>query len=340
MRPKSAFLMIWVLSARLLWAQFDLLTPHEASTIVERLPPVVEAAKKLPCPILADATGDPWHSATFDVAVRAACRTSTGSSLIDRYVVDRRTGVVTTWGDNPSRVGDRSSEVLAEQLVTQARSRRLSMRESRCLALEAARSLPGWASPVDSITFVPWGASGSAETSFQLRHKSVTPPMEDAALLFVDPETGHVRNGGSFDEVMAPGLGELLAMLIALRSPPLLSDQDALSIVLKVPVLGLLPQRKDCSFIISSALTPEKAQIAAACDGQYLDRPRVVVNLRNGLVSDANTWETIDTPEASQLAGSLVSAVRDARLHLQKEIDTKCGGTDAALTGGKNPGTR
>lgn len=146
MRTTLAVLIIWARPAHFLWAQFDLLTPREASRIVEQIPAVLESAKTLACLPAADVSlPDPQQPVTVDVEI--GC-----DNFRDRYIVDRRTGAVTTWGDNPKDVGGRASEALAEQLVRQARSRVLTLRESRCVALEAAESLPGWAGTVGSTT--------------------------------------------------------------------------------------------------------------------------------------------------------------------------------------------
>jgi len=323
MRIMCAVPVIWILVAHLVWAQLDLLTPQEASQVAKQVPPVLEAAKELHCHTLAEVTGDPQRPVTVDVDVRCG-------SFHDRYVVNRRTGAVTAWGDSPSPVvGGRESQVLAEQLVAQARTRVLSLPESRCLAQEAPRSLPGWGDPARSITIQTLGREPfSPETLFQLRLKSLAPQTEDAVLLYVDPRTGHVRNVGAATEVMSASLGELLAKLIALRSPPLLSDQEALSIAVKMPALAEIAQRKNCSLIASSALTPEEAQIAPACDDHYLDGPRVAISLRDGTVSEAFTGKPIDAPEADMVARRLVSAAREARAHLQGEVNAQCGGSE------------
>jgi len=328
MRATSVVFIIGILAAHSLWAQLDLLTPDEASRIVKQIPRVVAAAERLPCPILADVTGDPEHAITFDVEVRAGCHTSMGSSLIDRYVVNRRNGAVTTWGDDPSKVGGRASEALAEELIRHARNRLLSVRESRCLALEAARGLPGWDDAPGSISIEPVASRGSPETVFHLSHKSLAPPVEARATLYVDPRTGHVRNEAAAAEVMSAGLGELLAKLIALRSPILLNARDALSVALRVPSLAEISRRKGCSLIASSESTPELSQVAPACDGHYVEGAGIAVNLRDGVVSDADTGKVIDAPEAALLASSLISAVHEARLHLQEEVDGKCGGSE------------
>jgi hypothetical protein len=275
--------------------------------------------------MLADVTlADPQDPAAMDVEVRAAC-----GSFHDRYVVDRRTGIVTTWGDNPQRAGGPASTSLAEKLLTVARTRVLSLRESRCLALEAARSLPGWEGADGSTTIQQQGAPPfSPETYFQLRRKSLDPPVEAVALLYVNPRTGHVQDGGSATEVVSPGLGELLAKMIALKFPPLLNNQNALLIALRVPALAAVLQRKGCSLIVNSELTPEVAIIAPACDGRYLDGPKIAVDLRDGLVSDADTKKPIDAQQADLLAKNLVSTVLKTRLRLQEEVDAKCGGPE------------
>jgi len=161
-------------------------------------------------------------------------------------------------------------------------------------------------------------------TNFSLSHKVPSPSTELRVHLSVNPRTGHILNASTGAEVMSPSLGELLAILITLRSPPLLSDQDALSIAMRVPALAAILQRNGCFLSADSTFTPDEAQIASACNGR-VDGQRVAVNLRNGLVSDADTGNAIDAPAARVLASRLVSAVHDRRLRLQEEFDSKCG---------------
>jgi len=267
------------------------------------------------------------HPATFDVEVHAACRTSFASSLLDRYVVNRRTGAVATWGDNPLSVGDHASDVLAHELVNQARSRILALAECRCLALEAARALPGWTDVNGSVDVEPSAVTGVPETIFHVIHKSATRPGETRAALYVDPRTGHVRDHRSGTEVMSARVGDLLGKLIALRTPPFLSDQDALSIALSVPTIAEVARRQNCSLILGEGYVPEEVSVTPACGGRYTE-PGLVVNLRDGRVSDADTGKVLNVPKVLVLANRLVGAAQEARAHLREQVATKCGGTE------------
>jgi hypothetical protein len=329
MRAASNFAAAWVFQVPLLWGQFDLLTPHEAARIVQQLPQVLEASKA-DCPKVTSITlPDPQIPAAFTVEVRGGCDPSKGP-LNDRYVVDRLTGAVTTWGENPSRLGGRASEALALELVRDAKSRLLSPADSRCLALEAAKGLPGWDGPAGLTTIGQVGQPPfSPETFFWLRHVSAgNPPAELRVFLYVDPRTGHVLNTGSAAEAISAGVGELLAKLIASKSQPLLSDQDALSIALKVPSIAAVSQRKGCLLVVNYGFgLAEEQQVGPSCDGEQV-KGGVVVNLRDGLVSDADTGGAVDSPTARLVAAELVSALRTARLRLKDEVDATCRGLE------------
>jgi hypothetical protein len=315
-----AALIIWAGSLR---GQLDLLTPHEAERIVGQMPPVEEARKRWACLTVTGAVGNPADPATIDVEVRAPC-SGNASSLIDRYVVDRRTGTVTTWGDNPSVIREPAAINLARQLVTQARGRVLSLEESRCLALEAAKSLPGWGRAMGSITAEQAGA-GLPETVFWVRRQLVDPPAEFRVRLYVDPKMGRVQDVGSAAEVTSAGVGDLLSKLIALRFPPLLSNRDALSIAVALPDLAAASRRTGCSLVVSGADSSEEAQVALACNGRYVSGLGIAVDLQSGSLSDPWTGQALVVPEAVALARRLVSAVQEARAELRAEVSAKCG---------------
>ena len=317
-------LAVWILATSSLWGQLDLLTPREVVSIVEQLPPVAEAGRRPQCPVHTEVSAaDPRQPAIVDVEVRSDC----GSGRFhERYVVDRRTGVVTTWGDSPSVVGGRASETLATQFVTLAKGRRLSPEERRCLAVEGARGLPGWGGMSASISVEPPAAKGVPESLFWLRRTSSDLKTETAVQFYVDPSTGHVLIGGSLGEVMSAGLEELLAKLVALRSPPVLSDQEALSIAAKVPALAVVLQRDNCSLKVSSMLTPDQVQVAPACDHHYLSGGGVVVNLLSGGVSNPDTGRMIDSPEIALAAKAFLAATGAERQRIEGEVTAKCGG--------------
>lgn len=308
-----------------LTAQFDLLTPVEASRIVERIPPVIEQARKLRCPVITNVSlSDPQQPTIFDVEVRAACRTSSGSSLIDRYRVDRRDGTVTTWGDNPAKVADSESQLLAEQILRQARSRILSTRESQCLALEAARSLPGWGTEGGTTAIALVGTPPfSAKTYFSVTRKIGHPPVELTIFLYVDPTTGHVLNAGTATEVTSASLAQLLAKLIALRSPDLLSDNDFVAIAKMMPRFAAA-QHNGCSLNVSDAFMPERAEVQAVCNGSYVEGLGVSISVSQGSVFDSETGAEIDVPEAKLLAQKLSSVLHERRKRLENEVSARC----------------
>ena len=277
MREAAASLLMWFLSGRCLWAQFDLLTPIEVSSIVQQIPSVTKARKALNCEIFSLVqAGSLRDGSTFDVEVRSRC-----SSFHARYVVDRRSGIVTLWGDRPSNVGGSESEVLAKQLVAKAKLRVLSFRESKCLAFEAARGLVAESGPIGSLEVVPWTVPRVPQTLFLLVYRSGSLRLESSLLLYVDPRTGHVRDERTGEEVASAGLGDLLKKLSLLRSPPILSASDAVSIALRIEPFQAIVSRQNCILFAWNDITPAEAQIAAACDGKYAG-PGISVNLQDG----------------------------------------------------------
>src|SRR5258708_34834662 len=124
-------------------AQLDLMTFREAESIVERVPDVVAARKEGRSTLLSGAYDGEADEVSF--WVRGGCGPTRGQ-LIENYKVNRWTGTVTLWGDNPLPVADEEGKLFAERLMLQVHSRILSADEAKCLALEAAKALPGWRS--------------------------------------------------------------------------------------------------------------------------------------------------------------------------------------------------
>src|SRR5437870_4678027 len=101
MRRISWFLIVAGLFAEDLSAQLDLLTFREAESLVERVPTVIAAREQGACPLLSGYYESEPEEVSFQV--RSGCG-DTGGQLIENYTVNRRTGAVRLWGDNPTAV--------------------------------------------------------------------------------------------------------------------------------------------------------------------------------------------------------------------------------------------
>src|SRR2546423_5409860 len=113
-----AKVLLGALAISALHAQLDLLTLSEAERIVEKIPAVVDAQRKGECPDLSAS----YQGEHLWFGVRSSCGPSAGM-LIDRYDLNRRTGEVTLWGDDPRPVADVVGKELASRLVRQAQRR-------------------------------------------------------------------------------------------------------------------------------------------------------------------------------------------------------------------------
>ncbi len=136
----TAFLLEAVFFATPSPGQLDILTVREAQKIVASIPDVAAARQAGKCPQLSSAYSG---ADRLDFQVRLNCGSSAGQ-LLNNYSVNRRTGAVRLWGDDPLPVADRAGEGLAANLIDQARARVLSNQEAACVALTAAKSLPDW----------------------------------------------------------------------------------------------------------------------------------------------------------------------------------------------------
>jgi hypothetical protein len=301
-----------------LCAQLDLLTLREAESIVERVPAVVDAKKAAACPQL---------SATFQddhiwFQVRSSCG-PTGGMLIGNYDLNRRTGDVALWGDNPLPVADAAGKDLASRLARQAQGRILSASEAKCLALEAARALPGWSGTGSSVTVKPFGKIEHGAMRFTAQHSSPPHPATSGRMLTVNLATVRVRDDEVGRDVMSESLGLLTSKIVDLRTPLWLSDEDAISIALIIPsVVSRI--RDGCKLSTGGAFRSNQALVGLSCEGQSGDAPTVAINLQTGVATDADTEKVLESPEAARLARQLLDEKQRRRSELQEEISTSC----------------
>jgi hypothetical protein len=319
MTKSLALVLFAVLWAGCLQAQLDLLTVRESESIVERIPAVAASTRKGECPSLSVSY---WGADQFAIQVRRQCG-PTGGQLIQNYTVNRRTGAVTLWGDDPLPVADRAGEAFARQLVLRAQERTLSTGEARCLALEAAKGLPGWDEAGGSISVEQNGKAEHDRAQFYDRLRSSIRRAQIGHNLSVDLATARVRDDETGLDVMSEGLGSLTAKMFALREPLLLTDEDAVSIALQVPAV-VAQLRDGCTLSAGGAFRSDQAQVGLACGGHYTAGTTVAVNLETGRTSDANTGKALESAESARLAQQLLERIKRRRAELRKEVDAHC----------------
>lgn len=301
-------------------AQIDILTVREAESVVERVPDVVAATNKGECPLLsATYAGDEQ----VDFQVRRSCGSNIGT-LINNYTVNRRTGLVKLWGDDPQAVADESGRSLAKQLLVQARRRVLSGGEAACLALEAAKSIPGWREAKATIAIEPLGNSKSGRLEFNATFRELARPATAARSISVDLTTGRTRDNETGQDLDSAGTGGLKSKILKLRNPPWLTDVDALSVALEIPELA--SRAKDpCRLWAGGAVSSTTTQVRLACDGRVSnDAPIVTVNLQTGQIVDGRTGKLLESPEARRVAQQLLADRERERMLVQKDLGEAC----------------
>jgi hypothetical protein len=318
---KTALLLLFVLSAVCLDAQLNVLTLREAESLVERVPDVVGAQKNGECPNLS-----PSYDAPGELAfqVRSTCGPGSGM-LIGNYTVNRRTGAVTLWGDDPKPVADAEGEVLAKQLIAQAWQRILSAEEARCLALAAARSLPGWSETDANVSVKPFGKANRFESTMQFTatRSSSARPAQSGRMLTVNVAAALVRDDETGLNIMSAALGALTSKMVGLRAPPWLTDEDALSVGLLVSSVAASP-RDGCKLYTGGAFYSHQAIMGVSCPAGDLRDSNVLVNLQTGEAKNPDTGKSLDSAESGRVARKLLEQIKTRRAELQKEVEAAC----------------
>ena len=318
---KTLVLLIYcTLAGGYLRAELNLLTLREAESLLEKVHEVAVSQERGECP---------QFSATYEdtdqlmIQVRRSCG-STGGTLINNYEVNRRTGVVTQWGDNAAPIAEPAVKSFAGQLIRAVRRRALSDDEARCLALEAAKALPGWGGGDATVTVQPFGKAEGAEVSFNANYHSLNQPADSGRLLSVDRNTAGVRDDETGEDLSSVGLGSLTSKISALRAPAWLTDQDTLSIAQLIPAAaqGI---RNGCRFWTGGAFRAQEALVSLSCDGKQAEGATVIaVNLRTGQTTNADTGKVFESAESKGLASQLLAERERKLMDLRKEVDATC----------------
>jgi len=300
-------------------AQVDLLTLRDSESIVERVPAVAAARRQGECPQL---SGTYLEADDLLIQARRGCGPD-GGTLINNYSVNRRTGAVTLSGDNPLRVSDRAGEAFARQLVAQARTRVLSNDEARCVALEAAKALPGWGDADAAVSVEMLGKVERGQLHFSAKRRSLTRPADSGQSLSVDLGLASIRDDETGWNLFSGSLGALRAKMLALREPPWLTDEDAISIVQQIPAVA--SGARGCRLWAGGAFWSDEVQVGLSCEGkQAVGRTVVAVNLRTGQTNDADTGKTLESAESIRVARELLAERERRKLDLQKEVNAAC----------------
>jgi len=215
--------------------------------------------------------------------------------------------------------------MLARQFVAEARRRILAPEEARCLALEAARGLPGWSVTGASVTVKPFGKPNTFDrsTQFTATRVSAAEPVESGRMLTVDLSNAIVRDDETGLAATSAGVGNLASKLVGLRTPPMLTDEDAASVALLVPRVAA-NLREGCRLEIGGAFYSDQALMGVSCAGNGIRDSNVLVNLRTGEVKDPSTGAPLESSAAARLAQNLLSQLPKRRADLEKEVASAC----------------
>ena len=308
-----------VVSAAGLRAQLNLLTLRESENVLEQIPDIVAAQRRGECPDLSPAYNGP-DELTFQV--RTTCGPGRGM-LIGSYVLNRRTGEVTLWVDNPQSVADAGGKALARALVAEAQKRILSNAEATCLALEGAKGLPGWSASDAIVSVKPFGKAAARTVQFTATRVSSARPTESGRMLTVDLAAARVRDDETGLDIISTGLGSLTAKLIDLRTPLWLSDEDAISIALLVPRISRRLQ-DGCIVVGGGAPRANQTIFGVSCAGRTIEGLSLYIDLRTGQPTDPETGESLGSAETARLARERLGQIEQRRNDLRRAVEAHC----------------
>jgi hypothetical protein len=299
-------------------AQLNLLTPREAVQVVGMIPEVAEARKLGRCPRFSVDYGDIVDK--LGVHVRNGCGQYAGT-WINSYEVDLRTGAAL--GQNKP-IKNPEGEALAKILLKEAGSRVLSLNECRCLALEAARSLPGWGGPGRDVTVEQAGAFGSR---YRARLLLQDPPMHTERFLSVDRNMAGVHDDETGMDVVSPSLASLASMMLTLHKPTLLTDADALEIARQIFEVKAQASKPCSVFSVGGPLSWEDifVGVQSHCEGAPGTSSIVVgVNPKTGFVTDPDNQKHFESPAAERVAHERLEELRHEKSSIREKLNAAC----------------
>jgi hypothetical protein len=303
----------------LLSGQIALLTIREAESIVEKVSSVEVARRSGLCPSLSTGLTSPNEVV---VQVRRGCGSDAGT-LLNNYTVDRRTGTISPSNEDGGPVLNSESRDFARHLVEEAHSRVLSNSEAACVALEAAKGLPGWSRPEANVTVGLIRQVAPDQVLFTAVNQQVGGPIQTSRFVTVDPTMPSVRDDELGITLSSARLGSLLSKIIELREPPLLTDEEALAVALSVPAVASRVE-SGCWLSGGGAFSSDEVFAGVSCDGD-LRGDLVSIILRTGQVANDRTREVYQSEVAARLARRFLADRESQRSELRKEIQAICG---------------
>jgi hypothetical protein len=308
--------------------QVTLLTSREAKELIELVPDVAAARMRGECPTLS-LFGSGYDTSVFSIEARGSCWEpgDPSSMLINKYTVDRRTGIANVYASK-SVVSTPAMREKAKAMLDSAKSRLLSIAESRCIAFEAAKTEFSSRGENVSLSLEEIPANNNPWQSFHAEGRVGAERATISRQYSVSRETGSVWNEQTGSEVVSAGLGALRSRILALRNTPTLSLEDALAVALRVP--SILAKMSDgCS-------RAETAENSASADEVFIaihnrcpggaDAVEVAaaVNMITGAVSSPRTHARLKSPEADQAAREIFSRINNSRLNERLTIEAQC----------------
>ena len=302
-------------------AQLRLLTVREAEFLVEHVPDVLNAYRNGECPT-SSTSFDGQEVVNFQV--RISCGPNSGQ-LLDNFAVNRRTGSVTPWSDDPIPISDAQLRMITARLISEARKRSLSVSQAKCLAAEASRALPGWSGAGDSVVLKQLGNANRFEGTIEFTATRVSPirPVSSRRLLTVDLGEPAVRDDETGVTIASPDVGGLLSKLTEMHLPLMLTDEEAASIALVVPRVAS-NLGAECKLDVGGAFYASYALMGVSCGNRGIAASNVLVNLETGSVEDPDTHKSLNSEETQRLAHKLLSGAQTRRTQIQTAVDQAC----------------
>ncbi len=301
-------------------AQLNLLTPREAIQIARLIPEVAEAQRKGFCPRFGLSYGETLDR--IGMQVRGGCGERAGQ-LIGRYEIDLRIGAVFE-GEVAEPVKTSAIAARAKRLLERAEARILTPEESRCLALEAAKSLPGWGGqPGHEVSVEP---TGPFALRFDAHLRIQNPPLRTDRVFTVDRATAHVHDDHAGAEVMAPNVVALAALMLAVHRPIQLSDDDALDIARLIPEIQAQAQKPCSVFYVGGPLSWENilVEVQSYCEGSADEsHTGVAINPESGALFDYSD-KPLTAPAAALFAQKRLQEIRQERIKMREKIKAAC----------------
>ena len=300
-------------------AQLSLLTPREAVQVVGLIPEVAGARKQGFCPTFSASYGDTVDK--LGVQVRYGCGPQSGQ-WINNYEIDLGTGAV--FGQGGKQMNNPDVDALAKTLLEQARARVLSSGEARCLALEAAKSLPGWGGPGREVSVEPFGAFG---LRFHARLRAQDPPMVAERFLTIDRSTARVHDDETGVEVVTASLATLASKMLILHLPSILSEADALEIARQIPEVRAQALKPCSVFSVGGPLSWENILVGVQshCEGAPDESHLVVaIDPRTGAVTNPGNQKHLGSPAAARIAQERLEGLDHEKVIIREDLAAAC----------------